>query len=220
MAFKIIDITKKKEYEKHLYKCLAPIPYRKYRRRHGYLQNAIPEGFHKKIIEWNDVIVGQIEHSPAEVSGLPISGNGVFVMNCIWILRKAKGHNLGKILLNDVILSLKKENAKGMATIGLENHPSPWLKIEQMKKLGFDVIKSIDLRIKHKKKYRGLTFKVYLMWLPIKKDANMPDWDIKMLQKGVTFCLAHPLYHPKGIKSEEIFKMVRSNEENESPLQL
>ena len=214
MAFKIIDITKKKEYEKYLYKCLAPMPYRKYRKRHEYLQNAIPKGFHKKIVELNGEIVGQIEYSPSEVSALPISGNDIFVMNCIWILRRAKGRNLGKVLLDEVILSSKKENAKGLATIGLKNHPSPWLKRDQMEKLGFHVIKSIELRISHNKRYRGRIFTVYLMWMPMKKDATMPYWDVEKLSKGVTFCLAHPLYHPESVVSEQIFEIVGTNEEN------
>lgn len=215
MTFKIIDITKKKEYEKYLYKCLAPMPYRRYRKRHEYLQNAMPKGFHKKIVELNGEIVGQIEYSHAEVSALPIFGNGIFVMNCIWVLRKAKGRNLGKVLLDEVILSSKKENAKGLATVGLENHPSPWLKKDQIGKLGFHVIKSIELRIGHKKKYGGDTFTVYLMWLPMKKNATVPYWDVEKLSKGVTFCLAHPLYHPERVVSEQIFEIVGANEENQ-----
>jgi len=45
---KIIDITKKFNYEKYLYKCLSPIPFRKYKKRSEYLELAIPKGFHKK----------------------------------------------------------------------------------------------------------------------------------------------------------------------------
>jgi ribosomal protein S18 acetylase RimI-like enzyme len=132
MKYKIINITKKKEYKKYLYKCLAPMPYRRYRNRYEYLQKAIPNGFCKKILEYRDDIIGQIEYSPAEVSGLPISGDGIFVMNCIWVLRKAKGHNFGRILLNNAIQSINKENTIGIATLALENHPSPWLKKNQI----------------------------------------------------------------------------------------
>ena len=45
---KILDITKNSEYEKYLYKCLAPMPFRKYRKRREYLNAAIAKGFHKK----------------------------------------------------------------------------------------------------------------------------------------------------------------------------
>jgi len=43
----IIDITENSEYERYLYKCLAPMPFRKYRKRREYLEAAIPKGFHK-----------------------------------------------------------------------------------------------------------------------------------------------------------------------------
>ncbi|UCF59526.1 MAG: hypothetical protein JSV15_03745 [Candidatus Bathyarchaeota archaeon] len=44
----IIDITENSEYEKCLYKCLAPMPFRKYRKRREYIDVAIPNGFTKK----------------------------------------------------------------------------------------------------------------------------------------------------------------------------
>jgi len=204
----IFDIAYNKEYEKYLYRCLAPMPYRKYKKRDDYLKNAIPNGFHKKLLEVDGEIVGQIEYSLAELSGFPISGEGIYVMNCIWILRKVKGNNLGKLLLNNAISSLEKENAEGIATLGLENHPSPWLKRDRIEKLGFNVIKSMELRICYKEKYRGQLFKVHLMWLPIKKNTNMAHWDTEKLLRGVTFCLAHPLYHSQSIKPEQIFEKV------------
>ena len=92
----IIDITEKSEYEKYLYRCLAPMPFRKYKKRQNYLEVAIPKGFHKKLLIFGGGVVGQIEYAPAEVSGYPIIGDNVIVMNCIWVLRKAKGHNFGK----------------------------------------------------------------------------------------------------------------------------
>lgn len=108
------------------------MPYRKYRNRYEYLQRVITNGFCKKILEYRGDIIGQIEYLPAEVSEPPISGDGIFVMNCIWVLRKAKGHNFGRILLNNAIQSINKENAIGIATIALKNHPSPWLKKNQI----------------------------------------------------------------------------------------
>jgi GNAT superfamily N-acetyltransferase len=207
MTSKIINIIGREKYEKFLYKCLSPMPYRKYRRREEYLRGSIPGGFCKKILEWEGEIVGQIEYAPCRYSGLPIEGEGIFVMNCIWVLRKAKGHNLGKLLLEDAISSIKKENAEGFATIALENHPSPWLKVKQLEKLGFRAVDSVSMKIMHKEKYRGRIFKIYLMWIPLKRDAKLPRWDKEKLLEGVTFCLAHPLYHPEGIKSRKIFEM-------------
>jgi len=78
MRYKIIDITNKEEYEKYLHKCLA-MPFRKYRKRHKYLLNAVPHGLCKKIIKLDDKVVGQIEYPPYEVAGLPIYGENIFV---------------------------------------------------------------------------------------------------------------------------------------------
>jgi hypothetical protein len=105
----IIDITEKGEYEKYLYRCLAPIPFRKYKKRHDYLEVAIPKGFRKKLLIFGRKVVGQIEYAPAEVSGYPIRGDNIIVMNCIWVLRKAKGHNLGRRLLINMMKSEKTQ---------------------------------------------------------------------------------------------------------------
>ncbi len=155
----IIDITENSEYERYLYKCLAPMPFRKYRKRREYLEAAIPKGFHKKLLIFNGQVVGQIECAPAEACGYPITGDDIIVMNCIWVLRTAKGRNLGKQLLTDMIQSEKK--AVGFATIGLENHWSPWFKKWQMEKLGF---KSLDsVKVMHKTKHKGERFRIHLV---------------------------------------------------------
>jgi hypothetical protein len=46
------------------------------------------------------------------------------------------------------------------------------------------------------------------MWLPIKRNSEMPMWDIEDLLKGVKFCLAHPLYHPQSINFDQIFEKI------------
>jgi len=85
-------------------------------------------------------VVGQIEYAPAEASGYPIFGWNIVVMNCIWVLRRARGHDFGKLLLNSMIE--KEKDASGFATLALENHWSPWLKKEYMEKLSFTSIDS------------------------------------------------------------------------------
>jgi len=195
----IVDITKLSAYEKYLYKCLAPMPFRKYRKRHEYLEATIPKGFHKKLLIYNEDIVGQIEYAPAEASGYPIHGDNVIVMNCIWVLRRAKGHNFGRQLLADMMESEKK--ATGFATIGLENHWSGWLKKEQMEKLGFESIDSFEVR--RKTKHPDLCFKLHLMWLPKTEMPRPPTLNKSKLLEGVGFCLAHPLYHPEKPPAEK-----------------
>jgi len=203
MKVRIINITSTSKYEKYLYRCLAPIPFRQYRTRQEYLQRATQKGFHKKLLILNDKIVGQIEYAPAEVAGYPITGDNIIVMNCIWVLRKAKGHNFGKLLLKNMINS--ERDAEGFAAIALENHWSPWFIKWQMEKLGF---KSIDkIKVTHKAKHEGEVFSIHLMWLPQKKKAKPPTWDVQKLLKGETFCMAHPLYRPQKWKGD-LFKVI------------
>jgi len=197
---KIIDITHKGEYEKFLYKCLAPMPFRRYKKRQKYLEAAVPKGFHKKLLLQNDDVVGQIEYAPAEVSGYPIKGSNIIVMNCIWVLRRAKGHDFGKQLLKDMIESEK--NATGFATIALENHWSPWLRKEQLEKLGFRTINAFT--VTHKTKRIGECFKIHLMWLAKAENARPPEWDKRKLLEGQEFCMAHPLYHPEKPEMKQI----------------
>ena len=199
---KIIDITEKAEFEKYLYKCLAPMPFRKYRRRHEYLDRTVPRGFRKKLLIFSGDIIGTIEYAPIEVSGFPIEGDRIIVMNCIWVLRRAKGHDFGKQLINDMIESEKK--SLGFATIALENHWSGWMKKEQIEKLGFRAINSIQLT--HKTKHIGQAFIVHLMWLPKAKNARPPRLNTPKLLEGVNFCMGYPLYNPESLNEKKIFK--------------
>jgi N-acetylglutamate synthase-like GNAT family acetyltransferase len=147
---RIIDIAKDGRYAKFLYKCLAPIPFRQYRSREEYLERAATEGLHKKLLIFNGDVVGQIEYAPARVSGYTINGDDVVVMNCIWVLKRAKGRGFGRMLVEDMVQS--ERNATGFATIALENHWSPWFKKDQMGKLGFKPVDKIN--VKHKTKHR------------------------------------------------------------------
>ena len=198
----IIDITEDTRNERYLFRCLAPMPLRKYMKRREYLEAAIPKGFHKKLLIFDGRIVGQIEYAPAEVCGYPITGDDIIVMNCVWVLRKAKGHNFGRQLLTDMMESEK--NAVGFATIALENHWSPWFKRWQVEKLGFEPVDSID--VVHKTKHKGECFKIYLMCLSKSRNAELPVWNESKLLEGLNFCLAHPLYHPEKTKLREILE--------------
>lgn len=199
---KIVDITKNAEYEKYLYRCLTG-PFRRYKKRIEYLKKAIPKRFHKKLLIFNGEVLGQIEYSPAEVSYYPIIGDNTIAMNCIWVLRKAKGHNLEKQLLGDMMKSEK--DAAGFATIALENHWSPWFKKWQIEKLGFKPLDSV--KVTHKTKYKGKVFSIYLMWMPITENAKPPTWDQQKLLEGVTSCIAHPLYHPQTFEQKQILEL-------------
>ena len=199
---RIVDITESSEYEIYLHRCLTGPPSKRYRKRTSYLERAIPKGFHKKILIFEGNVIGTIEYSPSEISYYPITGDSVIVMNCIWVLRKAKGHDFGRMLVKDMIESEREAN--GFATIALTEHWSPWFKKEQMEKLGFRSLESMS--VTHKTKHRDSAFNIYLMWMPITKDARQPSWNQQKLLEGITTCIAHPLYHPQSYKPKQIFE--------------
>lgn len=203
MAIKIVEVVGESDkYERFLYRCLAPHPFRRYRKRTQYLEMAAPRGLRKEVLFMDEDAVGQIEYAPVEASGYPISGDGVWVMNCIWVLRRAKGHRFGKMLARRMLDAAA--DAAGFATVGLEDHPSPWLRLHQMEYLGFRSLGSAGMR--HKVKRPEVCFKAHLMWMPVREDAEPPVMDWKALLKGVDFCIAHPLYRAERLGLEEVYE--------------
>jgi len=195
---KIIDVTHRDEYENYLYRCLAPMPFRKYKYRREYLEKAVPKGLHKKLLILEGQVVGTIEYVPAESSGYPIAGRKIIVMNCVWVLRKAKKRNFGRLLLQDMVKSAK--GASGFATIALEEHWSPWFRKDQIERLGFKSIDSIE--VTHKAKHKDQAFKIHLMWMPSTETAKPPSWNRQKILEGETFCMAHTLYRPQSWKGK------------------
>jgi len=198
----IVDAIVNSGYEKFLYSCFV-LPFRNYRLRQEYLKVALPKGFRKKLLLWKGEPVGMIEYAPPEAAGYPIIGKDVIVVNCIWVLRKAKGHGFGKLLMHALMEDTM--DASGYATIGLK-HWSPWFKVEQLEKLGFRSIDTIS--VKHKTKHKNVPFTIHLMWLPNREDAEPPTWNKQKMLEGIKWCMAHPLYHPQTYEPKEILQML------------
>jgi hypothetical protein len=97
-----------------------------------------------------------------------------------------------------------EEGAVGFATLGLEDHWSPWFRKGQMEYLGFTSLDS--LAVEHKTKHKGDVFRIYLMWMPTIADAEPPTWNQEKLLEGITCCTAHPLYHPQTYEPKQIFQ--------------
>lgn len=205
--FTIVDVGHDPEYERYMYRCLAPMPFRRYRKRARYLGEAVPRGLKKEILFVDGDAIGNIEYAPSEVSAYPISGDGVWVMNCVWVLRRAKGRRFGKILVRRMIENV--EDASCFATVALEGHHSPWLKLRQMEYLGFRSIDSMMMR--HKFKRQDICFRSHLMWMPLDEAAEPPVMDWVGLLRGVDFCLAHPLYHAERFGPGDIFEVARAS---------
>lgn len=67
-----------------------------------------------------------------------------------------------------------------------------------MEKLGFKPLDSI--RVAHKIKHIERVFRIYLKWMQTAKNAKPSTWNKQKVLEGVTFCIAHPLYHPQTWK--------------------
>ena len=104
--------------------------------------------------------------------------------------------DLGRLLVKHMVKGERK--AAGFATIALENHWSPWFKKDQIERLGFKSVSSIDLA--HKTKHKDHVFRVHLMWMPTPEKAKVPNWSKQEFLEGETFCTAHPLYRPQKWK--------------------
>ena len=205
----IADVTDNNNFERFLYRCifhsrfdtLTNAPYRKHEDRRKYLESAISKGFHMKIMFYKGDHIGMIEYVPAKASGLPIAGENIIVMNCIWVHKRAQGHNFGKILLREMLESEKQ--AVGFATVSLEDYWMIWMRKSEMQRLGFTSIDSIKVR--HKRYHNEKCFQMHLMWLPTTENAKTPTWEDSELLKGVSFCPHHPIYREKyGVKKLQL----------------
>ncbi len=200
-GMELIDIVDGQAWEELLYRCLVPLPFRRYRKRERYLKEAIRRGLRKHLLLIDGEAVGQVEYAPSAASGYPISGSDLWVMNCIWVLGRSRGRGLDRALLKRMLDSL--EGAAGVATISLEGHPSPWFKLGQIEHLGFRSIEARGMR--HRVRHSKACFRAHLMWMPLEEGAEKPSMDWKALRRGVEFCVFHPLYRSEDQEIEEIY---------------
>jgi len=193
-SIEIVDVTDNPDYERFLYRCIfhdKSESFTKRRHRQEYLEYAVPLGFRKLVLFWKSNYVGMIEYASVEVSGLPITGKDIIVMNCIWVHSKAQGRGFGKRLMENMIENNKQ--SVGFASLGLEDYWQVYMKKWQMELLGYHSVKSVRLR--HKRYKTDRCFSLHLMWLPVTEYSNPPTWDEDKLLEGTIFCLNHPLYH-------------------------
>ncbi len=192
---RVVDATHNKEYERHLYGCLASFTRtRRSRKRAEYLAEAMGRGLRKHVLFMDGDPVGMIEYVPAEASPYPIDGDGVVVMSCIWVLKRAAGRGLGKTLLK--VMLEEARDAVGFASIALDGHPSPWFSLSQLERLGFTSIDS--RRMRHRVKKPEQCFEVHLIWMPLNCEAPEPEMRWRDMLKGVDYCIGHPLYRAES----------------------
>ncbi len=202
-SIKIIDITENEDYSNYLQRCFVG-PFRKYKRREDYFTKTISQGFRKKLLIFNDDRVGTIEFAPPKASYYPITGDNILVLNCIWILSRAKGYGLGKMLFDDMLNN--NPDILGIVTIALEDHYMVWFQKRHIEKYGFSSIDSV--KVIDKRKHQDKPFTIHLMWLPLKENIQQPTWDTNKLLEGIPYCLYHPLYNPISYEQKYLLKKV------------
>ncbi|HDN01884.1 MAG TPA: hypothetical protein ENF42_02800, partial [Candidatus Bathyarchaeota archaeon] len=76
LKVEIVDAMETRD-ERFLYRCISPMPFRRWSRRTNYLKQAIPGGLRKKMLLVDGEAVGQVEYAPAGFSGYPIYGENL-----------------------------------------------------------------------------------------------------------------------------------------------
>ncbi len=167
---------------------------RRYRKRFEYLAEAIGKGLRKHVLFMDGEAVGMIEYAPPDASPYPIDGEGVVVMSCVWVLSRAAGRGFGKTLVEGVREDAR--DAAGFASIALDGHPSPWLRLSHMERLGFTSIDS--RRMRHRVKKPEQCFEVHLMWMPLSRYTSELEMNWHEMLRGVDYCIGHPLYRAES----------------------
>ena len=199
---KIVEVINTPGFENYHYQCLTAFTAKRYKKRTQYLVEAVPKGLHKDMLFIDGDAIGMLEYAPVEASVYPILGRKLWVLNCLWVLRRAAGHKYGLTLMNR--MKHVVEDAEGIATIALEGHYSPWFRLPHMEYLGFESIDS--RRMRHKAKHHEVCFRIHLMWMPLCSEAELPEMDWEKLLNGVDFCIAHPLYRAESLGLKEPFE--------------
>jgi hypothetical protein len=184
--FRVIDAVTSVDHQEILQRCFAPKQISaEAPGRRDYLRIASQRGLKKLLLEHRGELIGQIELSPPEISPLPIGGEGIVVIHCLWVKDANIGWDAGYKLL--VAAADAFPQAKGFATIAF-NSELAWLPSSFFLRQGF--IKHASLRTG---RFFGETeIEADLMWRPLVENAEPPEWDPDALLEGVSFCPAYP----------------------------
>jgi len=78
--------------------------------------------------------VGRIEVMPIEAAPVPLEGEGIWVIRCLWVLEKAQGLGIARTLMN-----LGLEAAKGSKGVAVLTYPN-WMPPSFFQKFGFELV--------------------------------------------------------------------------------
>ena len=122
-----------------------------------------------------------IEYIPIENAWVPIKGNNLVYIDCLWISGKYQGHGYAKGLLESCIKDSKKKQKDGLVIISAKKKLSFLMDKRFLLKHGFEVIDCID------DKYE-------LMFLAFNDNINKPEFKLKQLtleKKGFVLYYSH-----------------------------
>jgi uncharacterized protein YciI len=152
--------------------------------RSDYLRRAGGRGLKKLLLLHEDKIAGQLELAPPEASGLPISGEGVTVIHCLWVSDAYSGLDGGQLLL---AACSERTKAASLATIAF-NATLPWMPRSYFERQGFAAIDQLATG----RFYGNTPIVAYLMWRPLLPDVPAPSWDRSLIPEGLLFCPRYP----------------------------
>jgi len=155
--------------------------------RRNYLRGAERAGIHKLLLihtEPEEQVAGQIEFGPPQAAGIPVSGDSLTVINCLWVLDAFTGLDGGQLLL---AACAERAGTQSLATIGY-NGTLPWLSRGFFERQGFNLLDQVDTG-----RFFGNTpIIAFLLWRPLVDSATPPTWDKARLQDGISFCPGYP----------------------------
>ena len=190
--FSVIDATEHPQYDELMTQCFAANqiglnePNRK-----EFLRKATPRGLQKLLLMFDDQIAGQIEFATPAASGLPLSGEDLTIIHCIWVKDEYTGLEGGRRLL---AACAEKAGTGSLATIGY-NATIPWMPHSFFTRQGFVVVDQVETN-----RFFGDTpIVAYLLWRPLHDNLSAPTWRRKELLEGVKFCPAYPWLNGKRI---------------------
>lgn len=125
-----------------------------------------------------------IEYLPIENAWVPIEGNNLMYIDCLWVSGKFQGHGYAKDLLNSCIIDSKEKNRDGLVILSSKKKMSFLMDKQFLLKYDFKVVDCID------DKYE-------LMFLAFHDDVKQPKFKIKQLKlEGKGFVLFYTYQCP------------------------
>lgn len=184
-SFRIVEATSDSRYAEFLFTCfMSSGKGRKDPTRADYLRRAGRRGLRKLLLLHEEEIAGQLEFAPPAMSGLPIEGEKLAVVHCLWVIDAYTGLGGSRLLLASCA---ELSGAQGLATIAY-NTSLPWLPRSFFERHGFLVVDQAETG-----RFFGNTPVVaYLLWRPLDPAAKPPTWNRAQLHEGFEFCPHYP----------------------------